>query len=134
MRRLAVLLLVLALAACSAVTPTPGGTLNLAAPCLPPGITPDFFFWPVVGYRTITLHTQDAQDVEGAFVVYGLRDNAVAVVWVGDQLVAVDPSPETEDPDWIDAAFVIVGESGFVLRTTPDSSCRWVRNTSGTRV
>jgi len=95
---------------------TPGSTLNLAAPCLPPGISEEFFFWPIVAFRQVTLRTDDGEEVDAVWVVYKREERAIAVVWAAERLVAVDPSPETDDPDWIDSAFVITDEDGRVER------------------
>jgi hypothetical protein len=120
--------------ACASSTPTPGSTLNLAAPCLPPGISEEFFFWPIVAFRQVQLRTDDGDRVDGVWVVYSRGTQAVAVVWAGERLLAVDPSPETDDPDWIDTALVIADDEGFVLRSNPGLPCLWQRNVSGTRV
>ena len=68
------------------------------------------------------------------WVVYGRGDHAVAVVWAGEHLLAVDPSPETDDPDWLDSAFVLTDEDGFVLRANPGAPCLWIRNAGNVRV
>jgi hypothetical protein len=121
------------LAGCATTTLSPGSTLNLAAPCVPPGISEEFFFWPVLAYRQLKLRTEDGQEVEGAWVVYGRAGRAVAVVWAGDLLLAVDPSPETEAPDWIDAGLVITDDDGFILRENPGLPCHWEKNAGGGR-
>ena len=113
---------------------TPGSTLNLAAPCLPSGISEEFFFWPIVAFRQVTLRTEDGEEVDAVWVVYKREEHAIAVVWAGERLVAVDPSPETDDPDWIDSAFVITDEDGFVLRANPHAPCQWQRNVARVRV
>jgi len=112
----------------------PGSTLNLAAPCLPHGISEEFFFWPIVAFRQVTLRTDDGEEVDAVWVVYKREERAIAVVWAAERLVAVDPSPETDDPDWIDSAFVITDEDGFVLRANPGASCLWQRNIARVRV
>jgi hypothetical protein len=107
---------------------------GLTAPCLPPGVSAEFFFWPIVAYRSVELRTEDGATVEGTWVVYNRGDQAVAVVWTPVHLIAVDPSPETDDPDWIDGALVSVDDDGFILRAKPDTACKWLRNTGGVRV
>jgi hypothetical protein len=67
-------------------------------------------------------------------VLYGRGNRAVAVVWAGERLLAVDPSPETDDPDWIDSAFVLTDDEGFILRANPGPPCLWLPNTGGVRV
>ena len=121
-------------AGCGSRSLTPGSTLNLAAPCLPPGISEEFFFWPIVAFRQLQLRTEDGEQVDGVWAVYGRGDKAVAVVWAGERLLAVDPSPETDNPDWIDAAFVIADEDGFVLRANPGTPCLWQRSAGNVRV
>jgi hypothetical protein len=134
-RRALAALLVMALAVgCASTTLHPGSTLNLAAPCLPPGITEEFFFWPIVAFRQVELRTEDGESVNAVWVVYSRGEQAVAVVWAGANLLAVDPSPETDDPDWIDSAFVLPDEDGFVLRTHPGAACLWRRNAGNVRV
>ena len=59
---------------------------------------------------------------------------ALAVVWSAERLLAVDPSPETDDPDWIDGALISIDHDGFLLRAKPDPPCGWRRNTGGVRV
>jgi hypothetical protein len=123
-----------ALGGCATSALTPGSTLNLAAPCLPPGVSEEFFFWPIVAHRPLTLRTEDGDEVQAAWVVYARMSHAVAVIWAGDHLVAVDPSPDTDEPDWIDTAFVVPDEDGFILRANPGAPCLWERNTDSVRV
>ena len=80
----------------------------------------------------MTLRTEDDHEVEGAWVVYARAGHAVAVVWAGERLLAVDPSPETEAPDWIDTALVIPDDDGLILRAKPDPPCHWEKNTDRT--
>ena len=121
-------------AGCGTTTLAPGSTLNLAAPCLPPGISEEFFFWPIVAYRQVRLRSENGEQVEAVWVVYSRGDHAMAVVWAGERLLAVDPSPESNDPDWIDTALVLTDDEGFVLRANPGPPCLWQRNVAGTRV
>jgi hypothetical protein len=100
---------------------------------VPPGISEEFFFWPVVAHRRLTLRTEDGHEVDGAWVVYGRGGHAVAVVWGGEHLLAVDPSPETEAPDWIDAGLVITDDDGLTLRESAGPPCQWERNNGGGR-
>ena len=107
--------------------------MNLAAPCVPPGISEEFFFWPVAAYRRLTLRTERGDEVDGVWVVYARAGHAVAVVWADEQLLAVDPSPETEAPDWIDAGLVITNDDGLILRDKPGAPCQWEKNEGGGR-
>jgi hypothetical protein len=68
---------------CAPMTSTPGGTLSLAAPCLPPGISEEFFFWPIRAHRPITLRVEGGETATAAWVLYGRGNRAVAVVWAG---------------------------------------------------
>ena len=120
--------------ACATHAPTPGSTLNLAAPCLPPGISEEFFFWPVVAHRQLSLRTESGRTLEGVWSVHARAGQAVAVVWAGELLIAVDPSPETEDPDWVDSGYVMADDEGLVLRTTPGTPCSWQRNVNGVNI
>ena len=122
------------MAGCAGTALTPGSTLNLAAPCLPPGISEEFFFWPIIAFRQIQLQSENGEPIDGVWVVYSRGDHAMAVVWASERLLAVDPSPETEDPDWIDTALVITGDEGFVLRANPGPPCLWQRNLARTRI
>jgi len=122
------------LGGCATPALTPGSTLNLAAPCLPSGISEEFFFWPVVAFRQVQLRSEDGDAAEAVWVVHSRGDRAVAVVWAGEHLIAVDPSPESDDPDWIDSALVTSDEEGFLLRANPGRPCLWQRNVAGTRV
>ena len=123
------------LAGCAGGTaPTRGSTLNLAAPCLPSGISEEFFFWPVVAHRSVTLRTDTGGTADGIWVVYARGEHAVAVIWAGERLLAVDPSPETDDPDWVDAGLVTADDDGLMLRTNPGAPCAWQRNVTGVSV
>ena len=96
-------------------------------PCLPPEISPRFFFWPVIAFRTINLVTEDGEAVEGSWVLYRRGRVAVAVIWVHADLISVDGSPETETPEWIDVSLVTPVDEKLVLRRTPDAPCQWKR-------
>ena len=96
-------------------------------PCLPPEVSPQFFFWPVVAMRSITLVTEDDEAVQASWVLYSRGRNAVAVVWLHSDLVSVDPSPETETPEWIDLSLVTPVEGQLVLRRTAEAPCQWKR-------
>ena len=109
--------------------PAPRGvTLVASVPCLPPGVTGNFFGWPVVAFQQIVLHQEEGDDVEARIVRYQLGHDAVTVVWVGADLIAVDPSPDTADPDWVDGSLVIDDE--LTLRAHADAPCQWRRHKS----
>jgi len=117
---------VLLLAGCRA---TPRGvTLIASVPCLPPGVSGDFFGWPVVAFQPIALHQEEGDDVEARIVRYQRGHSAVTVVWVGADLVAVDPSPDTADPDWVDDSLVLDDE--LTLRARAEAPCQWRRHKS----
>jgi len=61
-------------------------------------------------------------------VRYQRGHDAVAVVWVGADLVAVDPSPDTPVPDWVDDSLVVDDE--LTLRAQPEAPCQWRRHKS----
>ena len=67
-------------------------------PCLPPEVSPQFFFWPVAAFRTINLVTEDGEAESVSWVLYRRGRTAIAVVWLHSDLISVDPSPETETP------------------------------------
>ena len=105
-----------------------GITIVASVPCLPPGVSGDFFGWPVVGFQPILLHHEDGEDVDARIVRYQRGRDAVAVVWVGADLVAVDPSPDTPAPDWVDDSLVVDDE--LTLRARPEAPCQWRRHRS----
>ena len=96
-------------------------------PCLPPEVSPQFFFWPVVGLRRVNVLTEDGELAEASWVLYRRGRNAVAVVWLHADLVSVDPSPETEMAEWIDLSLVKPVDSQLVLRRTAEAPCQWKR-------
>jgi hypothetical protein len=96
-------------------------------PCLPPEVSPQFFFWPVAAFRQITLVSEDGEGVQASWVLYRRGRTAVAVVWLHADLVSVDPSPETETPEWIDLSLVTPIDGQLVLRRTAEAPCQWKR-------
>lgn len=104
-------------------------TIMLSVPCLPPGVRGDFFGWPVVAFQPITLQQEDGPDVEGRIVRYQRGRDAVSVVWVGADLVAVDPQPDSEEPDWVDDSLIVDDE--LTLRARPEAPCQWRRHKPG---
>jgi len=105
-----------------------GITIIASVPCLPPGVSGDFFGWPVVAFQPIVLRQEDGDDVEARIVRYQRGHDAVAVVWVGSDLVAVDPSPDSPEPDWVDDSLVVDHE--LTLRARPEAPCQWRRHKS----
>src|SRR5712692_11719966 len=89
-------------------------------PCVPSEVSGRFFFWPVIAFRTINLVTEDGDAVEGSWVLHRRGRLAVAVIWVHSDLIAVDASPETETPEWIDILLVTPVDDKLVLRRTPE--------------
>jgi hypothetical protein len=116
----------LVIAGCAGPT-TNGQVLRGVGPCLPPEISAQFFFWPVVAMRSIALNTEDGEAVEASWVLYRRGRNAVAVVWLHSDLISVDPSPETETPEWIDHSLVTPVEGQLVLRREAEAPCQWKR-------
>ena len=124
----AILLVLFVAAACAR---DPRSSLELAnVPCLPPGLSAQFFSWPVVGFEHVTLQTEGGEEVEAAWVVYRRGSVGVAAVWTRSDLVVVDPSPDTDTPYWVDGALV-TDDDDNVLRATPDGFCRWRRHAEG---
>jgi hypothetical protein len=106
---------------------TPRGvTIVASVPCLPPGVSGDFFGWPVVAFQPIVLSHEDGDDVEARIVRYQRGHEAVTVVWVGSDLVAVDPSPDSADPDWVDNSLVV--DDDLTLRAQAEAPCQWRRH------
>lgn len=125
-RALCIVAAVLLLAGCR---PAPRGvTLVASVPCLPPGVTGNFFGWPVVAFQPIVIRQEEGEDVEARIVRYQLGHDAVTVVWVGADLIAVDPSPDTAEPDWVDGSLVIDDE--LTLRAHAEAPCQWRRHKS----
>jgi hypothetical protein len=105
----------------------PRGVMIVASvPCLPPGVSGDFFGWPVVAFQPIVLPHEEGDDVEARIVRYQRGHDAVTVVWVGSDLVAVDPSPDTADPDWVDDSLVV--DDDLTLRAQAEAPCQWRRH------
>jgi hypothetical protein len=104
-----------------------GQALRGLGPCLPPEVSAQFFFWPVVALRPVALATEDGESVEASWALYRRGRNAVAVVWLRSDLISVDPSPETETPEWIDESLVTVVEGQLVLRREAETPCQWKR-------
>jgi hypothetical protein len=120
-----IVLLVLA-AACAGPAAGPEAMRGIG-PCLPPEVSPRFFFWPVIAFRTINLVTEDGEATEASWVLYRRGRSSVAVVWVHSDLISVDASPETETPEWIDISLVTPVDEKLVLRRTPEAPCQWKR-------
>ncbi|MBI4637668.1 MAG: hypothetical protein HY727_15125 [Candidatus Rokubacteria bacterium] len=116
--------LVLMLALWSAGCASVGGG-EPSARCLPDGLSPTFFTWPVVGARTGTFPT-DAGGVEPITLVRYQRDGAAVVVaWSRADLLMVDPAPDRATPEWIDTG--LLTPDGQRVRATPGERCRWRR-------
>jgi hypothetical protein len=106
-------------------------TLELAnVPCLPPGVSAQFFSWPIINFEHVTLTTEAGEEVEAAWVLYRRGGAGVAAIWTRSDLVVVDPHPDTDDPYWVDGALVTDADDN-VLRTRPDGFCRWRRHAEG---
>lgn len=131
-RTLLALVLALPLAACA--TGGRGSTADMASPptdpraaglqpCLPPGVSRDFLAWPVQDFRRMMFRRDDDTVAPGAWVLYAKGEARVVAVWSGDDLVAVDPSPTTDTPVWIDTA--VLDERAGAIRAQAATSCRW---------
>jgi hypothetical protein len=100
-------------------------------PCLPPGVNAAFFSWPVVQFEALSLATEGGDALEGAWVLYRRRNAAVAALWTRNDLVAVDPRPDTDEPYWVDGSLVS-DDDDSVLRATPEAPCQWRRHREAT--
>lgn len=98
-------------------------------PCLPPGVMAEFFAWPVVEFRPITLFADDGKEVEAVWVLYRRQKGAVAVIWARTDLIALDPHPDTDDPYWVDGS--LLQDDDTTLRTSPEAPCQWRRHREG---
>jgi hypothetical protein len=97
------------------------------SPCLPAAVSAQFFFWPVVAFRSVSLLTEDGVPEPASWVLYRKGKAAVAAMWVHSDLIAVDPSPETDAPEWVDLSLVVPIDGKLVLRDDPEAPCRWGR-------
>jgi hypothetical protein len=135
-----VLVLVLGTAACATTRPVSqpdapaasiaeSGSAMVAAdgrgPCLPPGVDSRFFAWPVKAFRAIVIPRDDRTTTTGAWVLYAKGASEIAAVWSGEELVALDPSPSTDTPVWLDGA--LIDPESTVLRARTDGHCKWQR-------
>ena len=118
--------IVLLLSGCAAPLLGPDAVRGLA-PCMPAEVAGQFFFWPVVAHQSITLDTEDGDAVQASWVLYRRGRSAVAVIWVNADVVAVDPSPDTDTPEWIDVSLVMPVDGKLVLRREPETPCQWKR-------
>ncbi len=117
--------LLLTAGACASSGRSP--TMVLAdVPCLPPGIAATFLTWPVVDFKRLAFKTEDDKRVPATWVLYQRRDVAIAAIWNRTDLLAVDPSPETETPEWIDGS--LFADDELTLRTNPEAPCQWRRH------
>lgn len=106
-----------------AESPAASPPTETAARCLPPGLSPVFFGWPVHAFRPLMIRRDDDSVVRAAWVLYRKGQSEVAALWGGEELVAVDPSPRTDAPVWFDSG--LVDGDGRTLLTEPSGRCRW---------
>ena len=125
--RSAAVVVVLVLAAACVGPATGLEAVRGFGPCLPAEVSPRFFFWAVIAFRTVNLVTEDGEAVEGSWVLYRRGRSAVAVIWVHSDIISVDESPETETPEWIDLSLVTPVDDKLVLRRAPEAPCQWQR-------
>lgn len=100
--------------------------LATGAPCLPPGVASDFFMWPVRSFRAIVIPRDDDTVTAGAWVLYGKGDSLVVAVWGGEELIAVDPSPASTAPIWVDRGRL--DAERHALRSDNGRPCQWRRH------
>jgi hypothetical protein len=127
----ATLLVCLVLASgCAAARQEAPSALPAAAlphgPCLPPGVSDEFFSWPVIGFRSVAVPLADGTTTRGAWVLYQQGEEAVVALWSKKDLLAIDPSPRTDAPFWVDLA--VVSDDGTTLRTERVSGCQWQKH------
>jgi hypothetical protein len=103
-----------------------GETLSprAGAPCLPPGVDPRFFSWPVQSFRPLLIPRDDGTASTGAWVLYGKGDEQVAAVWSEAGVIAVDPSPSTDAPMWVNRARL--DDEVSARRAGGNGECRWL--------
>ena len=118
--------LVVLIAGCATSLMSPEAVRGLG-PCLPAEVSAQFFFWPVVAYQSIKLENEDGEATAASWVLYRRGRTAVAVIWVNSDVVAVDPSPETDNPEWIDLSLVTPVDGQLILRRDPETPCQWKR-------
>ena len=93
------------------------------APCLPPGTSAMSFAWPVVDARPFPVPSESGKLEPGLWVRYQEGRSAIVMVWSSTGLLAVDPSPDTQAPAWLDMG--LLREDGKTLRLTPRTRCQW---------
>jgi hypothetical protein len=93
--------------------------------CLPPGIGSKFFSWPVQSFHPLLIRREDASMLRAAWVLYRQGGEEVAALWGGEELLAVDPSPRTDTPLWVDAG--LIDGDGKTVLVEPTDRCRWRR-------
>jgi hypothetical protein len=133
-----VLFAVLMLAACATQPASPSYDTMLkasSAPCLPPGMTADFLYWPVVGAVSGALSTESGRMVRVIQIRYQRGADAVVLVWAGPSLVAIDPHPDdASSPFWANAQFTFDrgANTPLGMRDTPGLTCDWKKAGGGT--
>jgi hypothetical protein len=112
---------------CAASGPArPTAAFNV--PCLPAEVPPGFFAWPVIGFRPLVLRTDDGDSVPAFWVLYRRGEVAVAAIWTVTDLVTIDPSPGTNEPEWVDGALVNDAGAALVILAKPRPPCQWRRH------
>src|SRR5262245_46228856 len=108
--------------------PAGGQATGDSAPCLPPGIAPDFLSWPVLDRRLLAIPTDAGGAIKGVLLLYGRGNREILTVWLGSgpDLLVVDPRPRTPGPVWLNAA--LLHEDSGRLRADADLRCRWRRS------
>jgi hypothetical protein len=101
----------------------PPARVNSGSPCLPPGVAADFFTWPVRSFKALAIPRDDETVIPGAWVLYGKGDSRVAAVWGGEELIAIDPSPTTDAPMWVDRG--LIDAETRALRSETGNPCQW---------
>ena len=125
------LLVALATGCATPAGPRPTASVIMAnVPCLPPGITAEFLSWPVAAFHALSAPSEAGGDVAVHWVLCRRGKSQMAVLWSATDLLAADPSPETEEPEWVDSS--LLGGDGQTLRANPEAPCQWRRPKTST--
>ena len=120
--RPAMILTVLALSVMLAAHAGAAETSNAQAPCLPPGISPEFLAWP----SQKVIPRTETEAIPGDTIMYrdALTRAKVMIVKVDGIIMIVDPTPDADRIDfWVR---VLHGEGESDRATT--SRCQWQRS------
>ena len=95
-----------------------------AAPCLPGGVDPDVFAWPVTGAAKYVLPDGDKMAVI-VHVMHERGSEKVALGYVGGVLVTLDADPDGDSAPLLNARRFSV--EGSLIADKGPGSCSWFR-------